>query len=223
MIANIMTYDDLDAYRQEALRKDQEKRRIEQIEQYLEKVPLRFKGKTFNDYHTHIPTQTRIKEITERFSSTFSDRLKNGCTLKLLGNPGTGKTLLSLIMYQTIAKMGYSVHYEPSLLFLKTLQEKRYESYAAYQAFIDFYKRVHFLVLDEITEAITKDGAPSEMERKLLFDVINARYELKERCTVVISNRNATDLANRIGQSTDDRLSENGILLVFNWDTYRKK
>jgi len=219
---NVNQLSSLDDYRRESIQRDQERIRIDMINRSLEKIPPRFQGKDFKDYLTSCPEQSRVKLISERFIETFNDRLEQGSNVMFLGKPGTGKTLLSFVMYQALVKAGFTTHYESSLHFLKILQDKLYHSISDYNALITYYKKVQFLILDEVSEAINKSGVPSECDKKLLLEVINARYEAKHCCTLVISNRVKNELSYRLGEPIMDRLSENGIALVFNWSSYRQ-
>ena len=88
---------------------------------------------------------------------------------------------------------------------------------------LDHLKRIQFLVLDEISESMTKDGAPSVIEAQILFDVINSRYEQGNLCTLIISNRDKSELIKRLGIPTMDRLLENHVTLVFDWPSIRQK
>ncbi|GEM_PF-2446300 len=211
-----------DQFQEELRRLEFEKRRDAQIQDSIAKVPVRFSNKIFADYKTAYPAQLKIKHIAEKFIETFEVRLATSFNLHFFGMPGTGKTLLSLIMYQSIAKLGYSVQYESSTQFIRLLQEKKYASTSAYNSIINHYKNIDFLILDEITESITKDCSLSEIDRKLLFDVINARYEDGKCCTLIISNRAKLDVIKRLGEPIFSRLSENSISLIFNWNSYRQ-
>ena len=215
--------DTFEDYRRQSIEAEHEKIRAESINTLLEKIPFRFNDKSFDDYVVSYTEQKRVKLICQRFVETFSDRVQQGSSAMFLGQPGTGKTLLSLIMYRAIVQAGYSAQYEPSLIFLKTFQEKLYQSQASYQSFIDYYKNIQFLVLDEATESLNKGGLLSEYEKKLLFDVVNARYERKNNCTIVVSNHTKKELTNRLGQPIVDRLSEQGMALIFDWPSYRQK
>lgn len=213
---------DFEKVRLDSIKQVEEKRIAEDIEKLLKKIPMRFVNKEFSHYQTRFSEQTKVKKICEKFVLTFEKRLEEGTCLFFLGSPGTGKTLMSFILYQELAKLKYRVHYESSLKFLKVLQEKYYESPSFFKSQLEIYIHADFLVLDEVTESITKDGLPSECEKKLLFEIINSRYELKKRCTLVISNRDNQNLQNILGNQIFDRLIENGIILTFNWDSYRK-
>ncbi len=212
-----------DDYRHESIEREHKRIRTDLINKSLEKIPPRFRDKEFKDYLITCTEQVRVKLICERFTSTFSDRLQQGSNAMFLGKPGTGKTLLSCVMYRELVNAGFSAHYEPSLLFLKILQDKLYNSISDYNTLIGYFKKTQFLILDEVSESINRTGVPSVCDKKLLLEIINARYEEKNCCTIVISNCDKQELSYRLGEPIMDRLSENGMALVFNWSSYRQK
>lgn len=215
--ASILSYE---ALKKEAIASEREKNRTDQIERYLQMIPARFKGKTWSDFLIHYPEQALCKKIAENFTSTFKDRLKEGTCLKFLGQAGTGKTLLALIVYQAMLHMGVSVRYESSLHFLRQFQETEFESYAAFQALLASYKCIQFLILDEISVGIGKEGLLSEWQRTHLYTLINQRY-VNRLPTLIISNHGREELLERLGSPIVGRLSENGLTLAFNWASYR--
>lgn len=216
-------YDEIIANRLASNLREEQKRQDQKIQHFLEAVPKRFRGKKmFSDYSVTCPEQCRAKVVAERYVSTFQDRLEEGTCMVFRGTPGTGKTMLSFIMYQALAQLGYSVHYESSLEFLKANQDNRSESYINRQNSLEHCKRVQFLILDEVTESASKDGCPSEYERQTLSLLINARYQ-NNYCTLVITNRDKNELTHRLGSPIIDRLSEKGITLIFNWNSFRQK
>jgi DNA replication protein DnaC len=209
--------------RQESNKAEEEKRRDARVNEFLQGVPSLYQGKTFNDFQIDYPDQARIKKTAERYVETFADRLKNGNALKFSGGTGTGKTLLALIMYQALAKSGFKVRYKSSVAFLRDLHDKNFESNAAFERVLEDYSNIHFLILDEVTEGFSgKNGMLSEWEKKMLFTLIDMRYS-KNLCTLVISNRSLSEMTERIGLTTYDRLTEKGLSLIFNWDSYRTK
>lgn len=212
----------LDVLRRESIKREEEQRRVERTEMFLKALPNRFYGKTGDDFHLDYPEQEQCKKIALNFVVTFHLRLKEGTCLKFLGHSGTGKTLLSLIMYQSIAKAGFSVKYESSLHFLRQFQEKEFESHLAYQNLLTSYLRIQFLIIDEVSVGVGKGGHPSDWQRSHLYTLINQRY-INRLCTLIISNHNQAELIDRLGEPTVGRLSENGITLAFNWKSYRQK
>jgi DNA replication protein DnaC len=209
--------------RQESNKSEEEKRRIARINEFLQVVPSLYQGKTFDDFIIEYPGQSRIKKTAERYVETFSERLKEGNALKFSGGTGTGKTLLALIMYQALAKSGFKVRYKSSVAFLRDLHDKNFESNAAFERVLDDYNNIHFLIIDEVTEGFSgRGGMLSDWEKKMLFTLIDMRYS-KNLCTLVISNRSLGEMTERLGVTTYDRLTEKGLSLIFNWNSYRTK
>lgn len=207
----------------EEVRQQEAQRRIqERADAVIKLVPLRFRNKSFQNFHAESEQQQRIKNIAVRFVETFDTRLKEGACLVFSGKPGTGKTLLSLIMYQQLAQKNISVRYESSLDWIGNLIQQKYHSPASFQSHVKLYETVLFLIIDEVSESLSKDGAPTELEKQMLFQIINKRYE-NNLCTLVITNRDMNTLSRRLSQPTVDRLSENGIVLAFEWNSYRQK
>jgi len=212
---------DYDAIKAESAQREAEKRQAEQLAKVLEIVPSRFRGKSLADFREDYPAQSHIKKILNRYVSTFVDRLVEGNSLVFHGRPGTGKTMLSLIAYEAVAKAGFTVGYESSLQFLRQLKDKEFESNASFTNILESYLRKSLLIIDEVTEGVGKSNFPADWERKLLFTLINARYE-KQLCTIVITNRTKDEMVARLGETLVGRLAEKGISLAFNWNSYRK-
>ena len=212
---------DYEAIREEAIRHEYEKRQAEKLEQMLQFIPLRFKGKILADFREDYSSQAHIKRIIERYIATFPERLAIGNCLVFHGKPGTGKTMLSLLVYEALARASFTVGYESSLQFLRRFREKEFESDAAFNGLLESYLRKSLLIIDEVTEGVGKNNFPADWERKLLFTLVNTRYE-KNLCTIVISNRSKDEMVERLGEPIIDRLSENGLFLAFNWNSYRK-
>ena len=210
---------EFDAFHEEARRIEEEKRQLARIEGLIKQVPMRFRYKGFHDYTTQCDDQIRIKNIALRYVMGFKDMLTTGTSLIFRGKPGTGKTLLSLVMYQELAKKGFNVRYESSLDFVGEMLIQKFKSDVSYQAQL---RAFDFLVIDEATESINKGGVPSDIEKQVLFQIINRRYE-RQRCTIIISNRDHEDISDRLGMPLVDRLLEQGMTLSFDWNSYRQR
>jgi DNA replication protein DnaC len=117
-----------EAMQQEIKQRDAEQAKQQRIDHSVKQIPMRFRGKILDDYTVEHEDQAYVKNVVERFIETASDRLAAGTSMCLMGKPGTGKTLLSLIMYQAIVQKGFNARYEPSLEFLKRLIEIKFKS-----------------------------------------------------------------------------------------------
>lgn len=211
----------LEAFREEAMKREAAKLQQEQIDAVLASVPERFRGKTFADYHVEYPAQAEVKHLLETYVETSHDRLVEGAGLIFTGKTGTGKSLLAYILDQCLIKKGTRVEYQPSLQFLRLLHEKQFESHHAFESHLNHYKTLPFLIIDEATEGCGKGACPADWERHLFRVLVDVRYQAK-RCTLIITNRDKKELIDRLGEPAIDRLLENGVLLAFNWKSYRQ-
>jgi len=208
---------DLDIIREQSRREEAEKRQQAMLDDQLDKIPSRYQGKTFDDFLTPTASAQQVKRIVQQAVKVIQT---TPLCLLFLGKPSTGKTMMAFILYRAFAEVGFRVHYESSLLFLKILQEKRFESSAKFQSQLAYYRDVDFLILDEFSESVSRDGAPVEFEKRLMFEVIDARYQ-QQRPTLAISNRNYDQLVARLGLATVERLSEKSAILMFDWPSMR--
>jgi DNA replication protein DnaC len=212
----------LETHQAEVRQKEAQNRKQAIIDDALKSVPPRFLGKTFADYHIDCPLQAEVKKILMKYAETFPDRFAEGTSLIFTGKIGTGKTLFAYILYQLLIKKGHRVEFQTSLSFLRLLQEKQFESFHAFENHLQFYKELPFLIIDEATEGCGKGAYPADWERNIFRMLIDIRYQAK-RPTLIITNRDKKELTARLGGPTIDRLSENGITLAFNWQSYRQK
>ena len=212
---------ELETYKQLSAVDEAEKRRVAVIHDAIQKIPLRYQHKQWADFTVESEDQKEIKVIMQHYANTFKNRLLKGNNVIFTGKPGTGKTLLSLIIYQQLVKAGFNCAYESSLDFLRTLQEKKFTAPGVFNNAMASYQSISFLIIDEVTEGGGKNRSLTDWETELLFKLINLRYQ-QQRCTLVISNRNREHLRKCLGEPTYDRLSDKGIALAFNWNSFRQ-
>lgn len=212
----------IEKYRAESLIASQQHFRQEQIQAGLCQVPPRFLGKTFVDFSVTSIEQQQMKKFLSGYVVTFAERKCDGTCLIFVGKPGTGKTMIALIMLQQLIHAGYCVLYYSSLHFLRALHEKEFKSSAAFANEMAALKKMDLLIIDEVTESSGRGCEPMDWERNMLRTLIDVRYQHK-LCTIVISNRSAQEVIQRLGEPTVDRLTENGAVLGFNWHSYRQK
>ncbi len=214
---NKLNYENI---RLESCKKEEEKRRLEHISHALKYIPLVFQGKTFSDFHIDYSEQEKIKQVAMRYVSSFAERNKEGAGLIFLGQPGTGKTLLSLIIHQALIERNIAIRYESSLQFLRLFRDKNFESSAAFETLLASYQRYPLLIIDEVTESRVSGNLLAAWEKEILFALIDARYQ-NFLSTIVISNRNKEKFVAQLGERSAGRLLERNIALAFNWNSYR--
>jgi len=212
----------LETYRKESQLLEMDKRKKDEREKLFFAIPPRYQGKNFNDFTANSDAQIQVKNIVHQYAETFGKRSKQGNSIIFMGKIGTGKTLLARILQQCLINHDLSVEYHTSLSFLKSLHDKQFSSYEAFDLALKTYRHLPFLIIDEVTEGCGKGAYPADWERNLLRMIIDVRYQYC-KCTLIITNRNQQELIERLGEPTIDRLSEKGIRLAFNWESFRKK
>lgn len=185
-------------------------------------IPKRFVGRTLDGYEAKTAGQKEALRICRKYADKFADIFETGRCLLLLGKPGTGKTHLAVgianeIMRTSTATAAYRTVGSLLHAIRGTYDHSSDQSEAQ---ILSSMILPSLLVLDEI--GVTKEK-PSDFELSTLFAVINGRYE-QQRPTVIISNLEAEQLAEAMGDRCVDRLREGGgIAVKFDWESQRGK
>lgn len=202
-------------------------------------IPMRYRGLRLADYHATSPAQQAVLETARLFawhahpdSGSEDDAVVNAHTIKhrtvengllMLGNVGTGKTLLAcaILTDETHTTDG---DYLQDGLYLTAMQLLRMikatwakESKDTEQSVLKKLSTVDLLVIDEIGIQFNSDT-----ERLILTEVINDRYNA---CvpTILVSNLTLAEFQQVMGERVVDRFRDGGKVLVFDWPSQRGK
>lgn len=182
------------------------------------RIGRRYKNLTFDSYRPVCPEAATILGKCRRYAETFPDRLANGDSLLMLGNPGTGKNTLAACICKTITGQGYSALHTTYKRLTRAIKETYGRaSDATEQSIISRFSEPDLLVIDEVSS-----DTHSEHNRGLLFEVVNDRYE-DMKPTILISNLFFSDMRNFLGLRIADRFHEGAsAALEFTWESYRR-
>lgn len=180
-------------------------------------IPARFQEYNFDNFNDNTKQDSDNKKAMLDYAINFDNNLKNGSSIILSGNIGTGKTHLSCAVANYIIK-----NLNKTALFLNTIdafakikatysKKSEITEEEALNQFID----IDLLILDEFG---VQYG--TETEKMILFRIINKRYE-NLKPTILISNLAIAELK-KIDERVFDRLRHNGLLLIFNGESKRK-
>ena len=172
-------------------------------------IPAKYRGVSFER-----PPVTQIDNFVVKrvrdYSENLDRNLGEGNGLWLMGDTGTGKTTLGMLVASQALAAGKSVavYFTPKLLnrIRQTYQEA--ESENAYTAFFDQVTSVDLLYIDDLGSERHTDWVVEQ-----LYAVINERYE-NRRSVLVTSNapgdvdRGTGELREQIGPRTVSRLIE---------------
>lgn len=180
-------------------------------------IPARFADRTFAGYSAKEQGQKIALGVCRAYAEAWPEKRASGGSLVLSGGPGTGKTHLACaianeVMHEHLASAAFG-SVATMLRHIKDTYRKDAER--SEQDAINDLLRPDLLVLDEVGVQVG-----SEHEKLLMFEVLNSRYQ-ELRPTILISNLNAADLEDFLGQRVMDRYRECGSVLAFDWQSYR--
>ena len=176
----------------------------------------RFSGMVFDDYKPSCPNAENVLQSCREYVGNFKD--KSGCSLLMIGSPGTGKNMLAAIICQEIIKADFSALHTTAMKLVRKVKDSWKNKDLSEQSVIDSFVIPSLLVIDEIG---VQFGTPTE--QLYLTEIINERYE-KRRPTILISNLTLSQLTEVMGARVIDRFYDDGSkMLVFNWESHRRK
>ncbi len=190
----------------------------QQIERYMSEscIGKRYMGMTFSSYKPTCQKAAQYLEICKGFAETFTP--ESGEMLLLVGHTGTGKSMLAAIIGQQLIQTGFSFHHTTVLKLARRFKETWKNSNPETESdALRYFMEPDLLVINEIG---VQYG--SQTEQQFLFEVIDDRYEAK-KSTILISNMKAADVEGFLGDRCIDRLYEEGGMLTFDWESYRKR
>jgi DNA replication protein DnaC len=185
-------------------KEEQEYRRKQFRNKILAQIPPRYEKCTIDNYK---PSSDQIAQSIKN--------LRQGVSAVLFGKNGTGKTHIAFGVMKELAEKGISSKY----LLAHDLFDMARESFnnPALKENIEELKKVEYLIIDEVDK---KFG--SQTEFLTLYKVVNYRYNHLLQ-TMLISNAERDDLIDVIGQSTFDRVAEDGVVMHFTGKNFRRK
>jgi DNA replication protein DnaC len=167
------------------------------------RIPRRYRGVSFerppvSDLARIAPEQV---QKVRRYARSIDEELDAGRGLWIVGDVGTGKTSLAMLVSKSALDAGRSVAIY-SLPRLLNLLRESLESPGGLLDLLDRLAAVDLLHIDDL-------GAENQTDWVLeqLYSIVNARYE-SERAIVTTSNLMPEELGERLGARTVSRLEE---------------
>ncbi len=167
------------------------------------RIPRRYQDVSFerppvSDIARIAPEQIRVMR---RYVHTIDVNLDEGRGLWLVGDVGTGKTTLAMLISKAAIQAGRSVAIY-SLPRLLNLIRETIDSDVGKLDFLDRLAMVDLLHIDDL-------GAESKTDWVLeqLYSIVNARYEA-QRAILATTNLTPEKLSEQIGPRTVSRLEE---------------
>jgi DNA replication protein DnaC len=165
------------------------------------RVPKRYRGVSFD--RPPVPEIARVApdqvQAVRRYVRDIEQNLDGGRGLWLMGDVGTGKTTLAMIVSKAALDAGRSVAIY-SLPRLLNLIRGAIETEAGMVGFLERLTAVDLLHIDDLGVENT-----TEWVLEQLYSIVNTRYE-DERAMIVTTNLMYEDLVQQLGERTVSRL-----------------
>jgi DNA replication protein DnaC len=181
-------------------------------------IPVRFRDRTFEVFNANSDSLRFALDFALEYANNFDDVLCTGRSAIFHGNPGTGKTHLSVAIGLYIMSHDQrTVLFSTALRMIRRVKDcwKR-DSVDSESKIISLFASPDLLIVDEVGVQFG-----SEAERIIMFDILNERYE-KRRPTIFLSNLDREGLVEFMGERVIDRLREDGgMFIAFDGESYR--
>jgi DNA replication protein DnaC len=185
-------------------------------------VPKRFRGVSFDRAPVVDMSPDVVREV-RRYTEDIADRLDAGRGLWFMGDVGTGKTTLAMLVSKAALDEGRSVAiYSLPRLLAEIRNTYKESAERSYLELLDRLTSVDLLHIDDlgVGRAPSTQDSANESQRsntppnplsdwvlEQLYAIFNARYE-DQRALVVTTNLDHEALREQIGERTVSRLIE---------------
>jgi len=150
------------------------------------------------------PRQAPVYKEVKGYVEEIDDRLDEGEGLWLMGDVGTGKTTLAMLVSKAAVEAGRTVAIY-SLPRLLSRIRRTYDAEAGEQSYGEFFERLTQVDLLHIDDLGAEKRSDWVLEQ--LYSIVNERYE-SQRSVVVTTNLDQAALEEQIGPRTVSRLVE---------------
>jgi DNA replication protein DnaC len=150
------------------------------------------------------PARAPVIEAVADFAENIGERLDAGRGLWLMGDVGTGKTTLAMLVSKAAVEAGRTVAIY-SLPRLLSRIRRTYDAEAGEQSYLEFFERLTSVDLLHVDDLGVEKRTDWVLEQ--LYAIVNERYEM-ERAMVVTTNLVQDALEEQIGPRTVSRLVE---------------
>jgi DNA replication protein DnaC len=180
-------------------------------------IPERFCNRTLESYTPALDGQRRALAFAQEYACNFSAAIETGRSAIFCGKPGTGKTHLAVGIGLEVMRSGRLVLFTTAQRAFRRMKDAwRKDSDESEGDVIRLLVQPDLLILDEIGVQFG-----TKFEENALFDILNERYE-KRRPSLLLSNLTAPEVRAFLGERVYDRIKEDrGVIVPFDWPSYR--
>ena len=164
-------------------------------------IPRRYRDVAF-DRPPVTDIEPQVVNAVRRFADTIGEKLDAGRGLWFMGDVGTGKTTLAMLVSKAALKAGRSV----AIYSLPRLLNEIRDTHRAERSHLELLDRliaVDLLHIDDVGAERTTDWVLEE-----LYSIINGRYEDQRSVVITTNILDREALCDQITERTVSRLTE---------------
>jgi DNA replication protein DnaC len=166
-------------------------------------IPAKYRGVSLDRPPISDLDRTVVGVVAE-FVEDLAENLRRGRGLWLMGDVGTGKTSLAMLVSKAALELGSAVAIY-SLPRLLARIRRTYDAESGEQSYLEFFERLTSVDLLHVDDLGAEKRSDWVLEQ--LYAIVNERYEA-ERSMVVTTNLDQIALEEQIGVRTVSRLVE---------------
>lgn len=166
-------------------------------------IPRRFRDVSF-ELAENDGIAPDVLDAVREFADQVEDRLDSGRGLWLMGDVGTGKTTLAMLVSKAAAEAGRTVAIY-SLPRLLARIRRTYDGEPGEDSYLEFFDRITSVDLLHIDDLGAEKRSDWVLEQ--LYAIVDERYQ-SQRSMVVTSNLDPEQLKEQIGSRVVSRLAE---------------
>lgn len=183
-------------------------REVKQARQIIDRsgISSAFNSKTIRDYNPKDENQRRAKGIAIEYIQHFEE-IKNerNNSIMFLGQPGSGKTHLTIAIANALLKAGIAVRYMQYREAMTAIKQVINDD-VGYVRIMSPWKNTPVLLIDDLYKGVIRNSKANESELSIMFDLINHRYLTQK--PILVSSEYFLDQIIEFDEATGTRMSE---------------
>ncbi len=184
----------------------------------MESLGKRHQACTLDNYIVSVPDQAELIGKARWYVSNAERVVTEGIGFVMFGTRGAGKDHVAFALAMAMFELGHTVKYVNGVEMFESLRDG-YSDDSSEAAFAEDFISPTFLW---ISDPIPQFGTLKDYQSNFLYRIIEARYRLGKPIIMTVNASGSSELSERLGPATVDRLKDHSITHACRWESFRK-